>query len=86
MSNLVESVFKELFRSGAIRSVSVSYLDWRCVIEYVKGDGVEGVINSKRGGMKLYRFETALSFLYECGVASVSVDIRNLKGTGQRLL
>lgn len=83
MSNLVESVFKELHRSGAIRSVSVVYMDWRVMICFVKGDGEEGTINSKRGGTKLYRLETALNFLHECGLGVVQVDFRNLKASGQ---
>lgn len=86
MANLREDVFREVFRSGGIRSVSVAYQDARVVIRYTKGDGVEGVIHSKRGAVKLYRVETAFKFLRDAGVMSVLVDLQSMAAEQAALL
>ncbi len=76
MQNLKEDVFVQLFRAGAIRSVTVSIQNDRATVGYVTGDGVQGSIFTKRGDVKHYRIDTALRFLRETGLHSVQVDMQ----------
>jgi hypothetical protein len=73
-----EAVFREVFRAGGIRSVAVVYQGARVFVRYVTADGVEGVLHSKRGPVKLYVVETALRWLRGVGVAMVTVDLRGM--------
>lgn len=82
-----EDVFQHVFSTGAIRSVSLS-LDsqGRALVVYVQLDGATGSIYTKRGGLKLYRVETALRMLRGLGVATLTVDMTALRTDGQASL
>lgn len=76
MEKMREEVFDQVFRAGAIRSVRLVVRDGRASVVYVTGEGVDGVIYTKRGEVKFYRVETGLMFLRRVGVAVVEVDMR----------
>lgn len=86
MHKMREEVFDQVFRAGAIRWVRVVVRDGRGSIVYVTGEGLDGVIYTKRGEVKLYRIETALHFLRRIGLASVEVDMHAWSLDGQSVL
>jgi hypothetical protein len=83
MNNLREEVFDQVFRAGAIRSVRLVVRDGRASVVYVTGEGVDGVVYTKRGDVKFYRIETALVFLRRIGAGVVEVDMRSWALDGQ---
>lgn len=70
-----EDVLGQVFRAGGIRSLSLTVVDGRALVSYVAGDGTPGCVHTKAGNPKYYRIETALRFLRELGVESVTVDM-----------
>jgi hypothetical protein len=76
MEKMREEVFEQVFRAGAVRSVRVVVREGRASVTYVSGEGVDGVIYTKRGDVKFYRVETALCMLRRVGVGVVEVDMR----------
>lgn len=75
MPKMREEVFAQVFRAGAVRSVTLCMRNGHASIQYVTGEGVTGCIHTKRGDMKLYRTDTALRFLRDLGLSSVTVDM-----------
>lgn len=82
---LIDSnVFKVLFRSGGIRTVSIEAVDTTYVIKFMTGDGEEGLISLQPVGNKPVRekrfaIDKAVRLLKEIGVNSVHLDLRLLK-------
>jgi hypothetical protein len=77
MQKMREEVFEQVFRAGGIRSVQLLVRDGRASVLYVTGEGVEGVVYTKRGDVKFYRIETALVTLRKVGLGVVEVDMRS---------
>lgn len=75
MVSMREDVLTQVFRAGGIRAVSVALISGRAVVQFVTGEGVAGVVQTKAGHVKSYRVETALRFLAELGVESCTVDL-----------
>jgi hypothetical protein len=79
-----EDVLTQVFRAGGVRSVSIAMVEGRCVVAFVTGEGVSGHVQTKAGHIKFYRIETALKFLSQLGVSSVTVDLSGMTAQGQR--
>lgn len=83
MMEMREEVFEQVYRAGAIRSVCVIVQHGRASIHYISGDGVQGMVFTKRGDLKLYRVETALMTLRRAGVTEVAIDMSGWTVDGQ---
>ncbi|MBN3784579.1 hypothetical protein G3O06_44795 [Burkholderia sp. Ac-20345] len=65
----------QVFRAGGIRSLTVVVVNGRAWVSYLAGDGSKGCVHTKAGHVKYYRIETALKFVRQLGVESVTVDM-----------
>lgn len=80
-------MFEQLFTTGGIKFVDLRLgPDGRAVVIYTLLNGSQGLVHTKRGGVKYYKPETALRFLRELGCASVKVDMTGWQLNGQRSL
>lgn len=73
--NVQEAVFATMFQAGAVVAVQLKLQGMRCVVEFVNGGHKAGHIITKRGSVKLYRLDTAVAFLRQCGVGLLTVDL-----------
>lgn len=80
MPNMREDVLAQVFRAGAIRSLSLTVVDGRVLVSYLTGEGEQGCVYTKAGNPKFYRVETALKFLHELGVQTCTVDMTRWTG------
>lgn len=76
MEYIDESLFKKFYLGGVVTLVTVYVQgDSLCYLYYKLNNGDTGVVNTKRGKSKGYRFETAFQFLRALGILSVRVDM-----------
>lgn len=74
--NLREDTFSQLFITGAVRHVDVQIgSNGRATVHYLLQNGVQGIINTKRGGVKEYKPETCMRFLRMLGFTTLKLDM-----------
>lgn len=90
---MIESQFKDFFEHGIVASIRIvgspcltvsrSNTVFCVAIEFTLSDGARGLIMTKRQVNKVYRLDTAFSFLKKIGVKQVYVDVASFVDTVQ---
>lgn len=73
---MTENQFRDFFEHGIVEHVRLVHVpNVGTAIEYMLAGGEVGMIDTKRGGVKGYRTDTALQFLKSVGVRQVVADL-----------
>lgn len=73
---MTENQFRDFFEHGIVEHVRLVHVpNIGTAIEYMLAGGEVGMIDTKRGGVKGYRTDTALQFLKSVGVRQVVADL-----------
>lgn len=82
---MTENQFRDFFAHGIVEHVRLVHVPQvGTAIEYMLSGGEVGMIDTKRGGVKGYRTDTALGFLKSIGVQSVVIDLARWQEHHQR--
>lgn len=84
---MTENQFRDFFEHGIVEHVRLVHVpNVGTTIEYMLAGGEVGIIDTKRGGVKGYRTDTALQFLKSVGVRQVVADLTRWQDLHQQEL